>query len=248
MAQSSGRHGVFLPKGYLPTPTPLSASQLESLRAVVFDATTKTWVPRDVPLSDVELECWHEQSTWLQCPITGKRWGKGKAILGIGIYHAPRFLADAEKDRQRDLQKRIEAQRRGAGATAAAPTAAADGATPPTTAAASAPASGGAGAGAGAGATGGVAAATPSLFNVYPSVDPPPAGSIPKMERVRNGARMGRVEVIVGPVFDKEAYNDGINGSTAKGIFPSRERGIVSFDQQFNATNFVYHVRKPDGR
>lgn len=37
--------------------------------------------------------------------MTGKHWRDQNSILGVGIYHAPRFLSDAEKERQAESQR-----------------------------------------------------------------------------------------------------------------------------------------------
>ncbi len=53
----------------------------------------------DVPLQEDELDCWKEQYLWLKCPVTGKDLYNRKSLLGVGLYHAPRFLSEKEKAR-----------------------------------------------------------------------------------------------------------------------------------------------------
>ncbi len=36
------------------------------------------------------------------CPITGKRWHDKGTVLGVAIYHAPRFLSKLEQTRALD--------------------------------------------------------------------------------------------------------------------------------------------------
>ena len=43
---------------------------------------------------------------WLKCPISEKDLYDPKAIIGIGLYHAPRFLSEREKHRMVDDEER----------------------------------------------------------------------------------------------------------------------------------------------
>ena len=85
------------------------------------------------------------------------------------------------------------------------------------------------------------------MFIVYPHVQPPPEGAIAKLGPLPDDVHCGHIEVIVGPVFDIDAYNWGIEGNKSKGILPYTERGVVDMDQQYNALNFVYYVDKGNG-
>ena len=94
----------------------------------------------------------------------------------------------------------------------------------------------------------GVAAATPSqdeTYNVYPTITPPNQ----KLKPIRwsNNPNMGKVEIIVGPFISIEAYNNGATGEKTLGIKPAHERGVVDYDQQYNAINLQLFVPTIDG-
>lgn len=55
--------------------------------------------------------------------------------------------------------------------------------------------------------------------------------------------QLGVMEVIIGPAFDMDAYNDGVKGNSSKGILAAAERGILDMDRQYNAVNFQYFAQ-----
>ena len=50
----------------------------------------------------------------------------------------------------------------------------------------------------------------------------------------------------MGPVFDISAYNAGILGNREWGVKGYKERGIMSFDEQYDAFDFVYYVERAE--
>ncbi|CAJ1460360.1 unnamed protein product [Effrenium voratum] len=54
------------------------------------------------------------------------------------------------------------------------------------------------------------------------------------------------MEVIIGPAFDMDAYNDGVKGNKAKGVLSAEERGVLDMDRQYNAVNFQYFAQQAD--
>eukprot|EP00455_Lapot_gusevi_P038904 TRINITY_DN4359_c0_g1_i1.p1 TRINITY_DN4359_c0_g1~~TRINITY_DN4359_c0_g1_i1.p1 ORF type:complete len:653 (-),score=213.79 TRINITY_DN4359_c0_g1_i1:29-1987(-) len=85
------------------------------------------------------------------------------------------------------------------------------------------------------------------MFEVYPSVAPPPEGYIVNQGDLPEDVHVGKLEVIVGPVFDISAYNDGIRGNASKGIKSQKDRGVVDIDAQYNGLNFVYFIDAGNG-
>ena len=67
------------------------------------------------------------------------------------------------------------------------------------------------------------------------------------------GCSLGFVELVVGPAFDIEAYNNGVSGAPGLRVRGKASRGIVDMDRQWNAVNFCFfvpraadsYVRKP---
>lgn len=66
------------------------------------------------------------------------------------------------------------------------------------------------------------------------------------VEELSDDPQLGVMEVIVGPAFDMDAYNDGINGSAARGILPAADRGVTDMDRQYNAVNFQFFTQRAD--
>jgi hypothetical protein len=112
----------------------------------------------------------------------------------------------------------------------------------------------------------GNAATQPVGFQVYPSVEPPAKRSIRQLGVLPDDVRCGHLEPIIGPVFEFDAYvyelylrqafvltylgcryNDGVSGHPGKQIKSRQDRGVLDFDQQYNALVFVYYVDKGDG-
>ncbi|KJE95698.1 hypothetical protein CAOG_009952 [Capsaspora owczarzaki ATCC 30864] len=211
--------GPMLPKGFIAESKPLNEEQLEKMRYEHFAGSgrRKRWQAREVPLTDDELECWLEQSRWLTCSVTGKRWLGSKSIIGVGLYHAPRFLSDEERERQaetsRFVQQRDSAARAVQASRPITSTALADDDID----------------------------STEELFHAPPpaNIKPFASASAPSID-----TRVGSLDVIVGPVFDIDAFNDGAIGNPAKGILPYDQRGVVDMDRQFNALNMAYYVAK----
>jgi hypothetical protein len=109
--------------------------------------------------------------------VTGSHWRDPGTILGAGLYHAPRFLSDAEKARQSEAAKAVMERKKTEDTNkeedddnvAPAPN------------------------------------QVPS-FQVYPSVEPPPKYSIRKLGDLPDDVRCGHLEVIIGPAFEFDAY------------------------------------------
>jgi 2'-5' RNA ligase len=313
--------GVWLPKGYVPTVEDgMSEQERHNVKHRAWDSSHQMWVTRDVPLTDEELECWENQWKYLQCPITGRHWLSSSAILGVGVYHAPRFLSEDEKDRQRFVQKMvmkrraIEDQKLEASIESAKAENADADANPTVTLTFDMPdtkfhdddsdeesdALDGFSDGDVSdddddgdsddaltmlqkaeqsdskskthtiqmdGTSVDVQVSTENqhddihddtvhtdiageqeYFQVYPRVSRPRPGTVRALGRLSTNTRVGKLQVIVPQVFDVRAYNDGANGNAEKNIQPMKERGVVDFDQQFNATNFQFFVTRGDGK
>lgn len=88
-------------------------------------------------------------------------------------------------------------------------------------------------------------ASTSSVYNVYPTVRPPTETIRPI--NWKDNPRMGRVEIVVGPYISIEAYNNGASGNTELNILPANQRGVVDYDQQYNAVNLQVFVPTIDG-
>eukprot|EP01129_Flabellula_baltica_P009257 TRINITY_DN3751_c0_g1_i2.p1 TRINITY_DN3751_c0_g1~~TRINITY_DN3751_c0_g1_i2.p1 ORF type:complete len:665 (+),score=130.32 TRINITY_DN3751_c0_g1_i2:110-2104(+) len=89
-----------LMKGHTLVGPGINEDMLHRIKYKRFSTDLAKWVYRDAPLEDNELDCWIEQSHWLICPITGKSWFDDKTALGVGLYHAPRFLSMEERARK----------------------------------------------------------------------------------------------------------------------------------------------------
>lgn len=101
--------GVWLKKGALPSNPPLTETERNFIRHFRHDFKSGQEVQRDAPLTAEELACWDEQNLWLMCPISKKSWKDSNAYIGLGLYHAPRFLSKSEK--QRAVSDEAEATR-----------------------------------------------------------------------------------------------------------------------------------------
>merc|ERR1711998_514816 len=71
------------------------------------------------------------------------------------------------------------------------------------------------------------------------------SGSI-AAEELSDDPQLGVMQVIIGPAFDIDAYNDGINGNRAKGIQSAADRGVLDMDRQYNAVNFQYFKQRAE--
>jgi len=155
--------------------------------------------------------------SWLSCPISGVSWRDKEAILGVGVYHAPRFLTEDEKRRQSEVAKRALARQKAAAAAAAAAAAPGDEEEPSADESSAVETE--------VEESDKLASTGPvEMFQVYPTVEPPPQ-AIPPLKALPDSVRCGHVEVIIGPVFDIIAYNDGVDGNKAKGIPSRKARG-----------------------
>lgn len=65
-------------------------------------------------------------------------------------------------------------------------------------------------------------------------------------EELGDDPQLGVMEVIIGPAFDIDAYNDGINGNPARGVLSSKDRGVLDMDRQYNAVNFQFYTQRSD--
>jgi len=70
-------------------------------------------------------------------------------------------------------------------------------------------------------------------------------GAVP-VEELSDDPQLGYIEVVIGPAFDIDAYNDGANGNPSKGILSASERGVVDMDRQYNAVNFQFFVQRAE--
>ena len=65
-------------------------------------------------------------------------------------------------------------------------------------------------------------------------------------EELGDDPQLGIMEVIIGPAFDMDAYNDGVRGNTARAVLPAADRGVLDMDRQYNAVNFQYFAQQAD--
>ena len=237
------RHsGPVLQKGYLPEAQPFNQKQMNRIRNRRYDAQEQKWVKRDIPLSEEELECWQDQARWLKCPITGKEWTSASTILGVGIYHAPRQVSGEEQQRRFQWEKDNALLNQAEENSKTCCQGLDDGDDP-----------------------------WWSTFYVYPNVDPPDK---PFSEEVLSASgdtiddeedhdhsnsnsaesvEMGRVELMIGPAFDVEAYNLGIHGGKIRFngvptvVKSKSDRGVKHNDAQWNAMNFQYWISRDGG-
>jgi len=63
-------------------------------------------------------------------------------------------------------------------------------------------------------------------------------------EELSEDPPLGSIEVVIGPAFDIDAYNDGINGNPSIGVLPAADRGVLDMDRQYNAVNFQFYVQR----
>jgi len=66
------------------------------------------------------------------------------------------------------------------------------------------------------------------------------------VEELGDDPQLGVMQVIIGPAFDIDAYNDGVNGNSAKGIQSAAERGVLDMDRQYNAVNFQFFKQRAE--
>merc|ERR1719277_450165 len=72
-----------------------------------------------------------------------------------------------------------------------------------------------------------------------------PAEDVPT-EVLTDDPQLGVMEVIVGPAFDIDAYNDGVNSNASSGILSAADRGVMDMDRQYNAVNFQFFAQRAD--
>eukprot|EP00411_Alexandrium_monilatum_P110235 CAMPEP_0175709198 /NCGR_PEP_ID=MMETSP0097-20121207/39449_1 /TAXON_ID=311494 /ORGANISM="Alexandrium monilatum, Strain CCMP3105" /LENGTH=1037 /DNA_ID=CAMNT_0017016591 /DNA_START=8 /DNA_END=3121 /DNA_ORIENTATION=+ len=70
-------------------------------------------------------------------------------------------------------------------------------------------------------------------------------GAVP-LEDLSDDPQLGYIEVVIGPAFDIDAYNDGVNGNPTKGVLSAADRGVLDMDRQYNAVNFQFFVQRAD--
>lgn len=71
------------------------------------------------------------------------------------------------------------------------------------------------------------------------------AGNDP-VEELSDDPQLGVMQVIIGPAFDIDAYNDGVNGNPTKGIQSAADRGVLDMDRQYNAVNFQFFKQRAE--
>jgi hypothetical protein len=64
------------------------------------------------------------------------------------------------------------------------------------------------------------------------------------VDQLSDDPQLGNIEVVIGPAFDIDAYNDGANGNSSKGIVSAIDRGVLDMDRQYNAVNFQFFVQR----
>ncbi|CAK9026057.1 unnamed protein product [Durusdinium trenchii] len=89
------------------------------------------------------------------------------------------------------------------------------------------------------------------LFEAAQVLAPAPWGSEDRRtagesEELTDDPQLGTMEVIIGPAFDIDAYNDGVKGNPSKGILAAADRGILDMDRQYNAVNFQYFAQQAE--
>ena len=65
-------------------------------------------------------------------------------------------------------------------------------------------------------------------------------------EELTDDPQLGIMEVIIGPAFDMDAYNDGVRGNAARAVLSAADRGVLDMDRQYNAVNFQYFAQQAD--
>lgn len=65
-------------------------------------------------------------------------------------------------------------------------------------------------------------------------------------EELSDDPPLGTMQVIIGPAFDIDAYNDGVNGNPGKRILSAADRGVLDMDRQYNAVNFQFFKQRAE--
>lgn len=65
-------------------------------------------------------------------------------------------------------------------------------------------------------------------------------------EDLTDDPQLGVMQVIIGPAFDIDAYNDGVNGNASKSILSAADRGVLDMDRQYNAVNFQFFKQRAE--
>eukprot|EP00929_Paragymnodinium_shiwhaense_P034686 TRINITY_DN18841_c0_g1_i1.p1 TRINITY_DN18841_c0_g1~~TRINITY_DN18841_c0_g1_i1.p1 ORF type:complete len:859 (-),score=249.04 TRINITY_DN18841_c0_g1_i1:494-3070(-) len=262
-AKRKPRTDVVRQKGQLGHGGPLTQKQRDRIR--VYSGDNKL---RGKPLTDEELECWEYQASWLVCPVSGQSWVGGDSIMGMALYHQPRFCTKAELQRRQlednqALKKRQEAaevqmdengkdvgQSEGVAEDVEPQADVVDdggsdiwevidrGVAGETKPEAATASTGARNAGIGMGTE------YDRSFSVYPDVEPPASMHLNPLPTGDACRRLGFIEVMVGPAFDIKAFNNGSSGSQEVGVQGLEARGIRCLDRQYNAVNFQYYVQR----
>lgn len=82
------------------------------------------------------------------------------------------------------------------------------------------------------------------FYNVYPTIKPPKIKI--KSKIVKQNSNLGKIEIAIGPFISAQAYNDGAKGNPDLGIKKVSERGVIDFDQQYNACLLQLFVKTID--
>mmetsp|Transcript_116529 Transcript_116529/g.324760 ORF Transcript_116529/g.324760 Transcript_116529/m.324760 type:complete len:859 (-) Transcript_116529:101-2677(-) len=256
------RMPLVQPKGQLGKGEPLSPRTRKRVRDFSCDG-----VRRAQPLTEEELECWDHQASWLRCAVTGVAWPRDDgSFIGMALYHQPRYCTELEL-RRRQLEEQHAARRKAEAASAAAASqvktsepmeakapeegewcvvsARASGGQSPS----AEPDEGVQGAMPGSGGfvgrnnkgEVGIGDDYDREFSVYPDVEPPMQSHLAPISAEAQ-ARLGFIEVLVGPVFDVKAFNRGASGG--EGTLGLGDRGVVCLDRQYNAVNFQFFVQR----
>lgn len=260
------RTPVVLRKGELGQGEPLSETQRNRIRHYSGDG-----VRRANPLTDEELECWDYQASWLCCAVTGKPWTDSGSIIGMALYHQPRFCTEAELNRRKLEDEQAARKKHADGATqncqatekpeekvgeaeddestaeseeesaSVWEVVGSKGSQPAgkeeyAPAEETAPKTRNSGIGMG--------EDYDREFDVYPDVEPPACMHMQPMPTGSQCRRLGCIEVMVGPVFDIKAFNNGASGSSEAGTLGLADRGVTCLDRQYNAVNFQFFVQR----
>lgn len=285
-AKKKHRAPIMLQKGEVGRGETLTDKQRKRIRDWQGDGVRRTQ-----PLTDDELECWDYQASWLACAVTGKSWVSSDSIIGMALYHQPRFCTEQELQRRQleDTQaarnrsaldagpEKLEEEKetpkkderaKGVPAFAAeeeASTADSDdddgsvwevvGSRKARVQAESAASVAIAGAvpQAASDITAGPSTRNTGIglgenydreFYVYPDVEPPARMHMQPLPTGEKCRRLGFIEVMVGPVFDIKAFNNGSSGSDEAGVLSLKDRGVLCLDRQYNAVNFQFFVQR----
>jgi hypothetical protein len=237
-------------KGQLGQGEPLSPRTREKVRMYKGDGKL-----REEPLTEEELDCWDDQAQWLKCAITGRTWLKHQSYIGMALYHQPRFCTPQELQR-RQLEEKHAARKKQAAAKSPISQAVpelkiheedldGDGnaweVVGPTAEATSSNDDDQGIVGRNNRGAVGVGDDYDRAFDVYPDVEPPVQMHLQPISFGAE-AKLGFIEVMVGPVFDLQAFNRGASGEG--GTLGLQDRGIVCLDRQYNAVNFQFYVQR----